>query len=81
MITVDLRHLFNPPLCKAADSWAWAMQSRLIPGGGHAAVEIPVTAVAGGTSERTPAGRRPARADDSPGQAGGAAGAGAALRR
>ncbi len=26
MITVDLRHLSSPLLCKAADWWAWAMQ-------------------------------------------------------
>jgi hypothetical protein len=32
MIAIDLRRMSNPLLCKAAVSWSWAMQSRIIPG-------------------------------------------------
>ena len=38
MIISDLRQMSNHRLCKDADSWSWAMQSRLIPGDGHEAV-------------------------------------------
>jgi len=30
MIADDLRHMSSPPLCKAANSWSWAMQSKII---------------------------------------------------
>ncbi len=28
MITVDLRQMCSPLVCKAADSWSWAMQGQ-----------------------------------------------------
>jgi len=44
MIAVDLGHLSSPLLCKAADWWAWAMQSQDHPADSRADAKIFVVA-------------------------------------